>query len=55
MLLPSFLLVLLVAPPLLRHRARRRVQGFLKGGYGAVIGAILGAAVLLVRSDRWVA
>ena len=47
--LPSFLLVLLVAPPLLRHRARRPVQGFLKGVYAAAIGAILGAAVLLAR------
>ena len=47
--LPSFLLVLLVAPPLLRHRARSGVQGFLKGVYGAAIGAILGAAVLLGR------
>ena len=28
--LPSLLLVLLVAPPLLRHRARRSVQGLLK-------------------------
>ena len=47
--LPSFLLVLLVAPPLLRHRARSGVQGFLKGVYAAAIGAILGAAVLLGR------
>ena len=47
--LPSFLLVLLVAQPLLRHRARSGVQGFLKGVYAAAIGAILGAAVLLGR------
>ncbi|MDE2580996.1 MAG: chromate transporter [Rhodospirillales bacterium] len=48
--LPSFLLVRLVAPPLLRHRARRSVQGFLKRVYGTAIGAILGAAVLLGRA-----
>ncbi|MDE2005459.1 MAG: chromate transporter [Rhodospirillales bacterium] len=47
--LPSFLLVLLVAPPLLRHRGHRLVQGFLKGVYAAAIGAILGAAALLGR------
>jgi len=47
--LPSFLLVLLVAPLLARHRANRDVQGFIKGAYAAAIGTILGACVLLVR------
>lgn len=47
--LPSFLLVLLAAPPLMRHRANPVVQGFVKGAYAAAIGAILGAAVLLGR------
>ena len=45
--LPSFLLVLVVAPILVRHRAQRDVQGFVKGAYAAAIGTILGAAVLL--------
>ena len=47
--LPSFLLVLLVAPVLTRHRANRNVQGFIKGAYAAAIGTILGACVLLGR------
>jgi chromate transporter len=47
--LPSFLLVLLVAPLLARHRANRNVQGFVKGAYGAAIGTIFGACVLLGR------
>jgi chromate transporter len=47
--LPSFLLVLLVAPILARHRANANVQGFVKGAYGAAIGTILGACVLLGR------
>jgi chromate transporter len=47
--LPSFLLVLLVAPILTRHRANRNVQGFIKGAYAAAIGTILGACVLLGR------
>lgn len=47
--LPSFLLVLLVAPFLSRHRANRNVQGFIKGAYAAAIGTILGASVLLGR------
>ena len=47
--LPSFLLVLLVAPILARHRANRNVQGFIKGAYAAAIGTILGACVLLGR------
>jgi len=47
--LPSFLLVLLVAPILTRHRTNRNVQGFIKGAYAAAIGTILGACVLLGR------
>ena len=47
--LPSFLLVLIVAPILARHRANANVQGFVKGAYGAAIGTILGACVLLGR------
>ena len=45
--LPSFLLVLFVAPMLMRHRANPVVQGFVKGVYAVAIGAILGAALLL--------
>jgi chromate transporter len=45
--LPSFLLVLIVAPILIRHRANANVQGFVKGAYAAAIGTILGASVLL--------
>src|SRR2546422_2996280 len=47
--LPSFLLVLLVAPMLIRHRENPNVRGFVKGAYAAAIGTILGAAVLLGR------
>ncbi|MDE2227491.1 MAG: chromate efflux transporter [Alphaproteobacteria bacterium] len=47
--LPSFLLILFVAPILMRHRGNRYVQGFVKGAYAAAIGTILGAAVLLGR------
>jgi len=47
--LPSFLLVLLVAPILIGHRANPNVQGFVKGAYAAAIGTILGAGVLLGR------
>lgn len=47
--LPSFLLVLIVAPILIRHRANRNVQGFVKGAYGAAIGTILGSCLLLGR------
>jgi chromate transporter len=36
-----------VAPLLIRHRANRNVQGFVKGAYAAAIGTILGACVLL--------
>lgn len=48
--LPSFLLVLIVAPVLQRHRANPNVRGFIKGTYGAAIGTILGASVLLGRT-----
>ena len=47
--LPSFLLILIAAPILRRHRANRNVQGFVKGAYAAAIGTILGACVLLSR------
>jgi chromate transporter len=47
--LPSFILVLIAAPILQRHRANRNVQGFVKGAYAAAIGTILGASVLLGR------
>jgi chromate transporter len=47
--LPSFLFVLIVAPMLARHRGNANVQGFVKGAYGAAIGTILGACVLLGR------
>src|SRR5690349_9638601 len=46
---PSFILVLVAAPLLARHRANPNVQGFVKGAYGAAIGTILGAAILLGR------
>jgi chromate transporter len=45
--LPSFILVLVAAPLLQRHRGNPNVQGFVKGAYGAAIGTILGASVLL--------
>jgi chromate transporter len=45
--LPSFLLILIVAPILLRYRQNPNVQGFIKGAYAAAIGTILGACVLL--------
>jgi chromate transporter len=47
--LPSFLLVLVVAPILVRYRTNPNVQGFIKGAYAAAIGTILGACVLLAR------
>jgi len=47
--LPSFLLVLIVAPILIRYRSNSNVQGFVKGAYAAAIGTILGACVLLGR------
>src|SRR5258707_9077490 len=46
---PSFLLVLIVAPILIRYRTNPNVQGFVKGAYAAAIGTILGACVLLGR------
>jgi chromate transporter len=45
--LPSFLLVLIAAPLLARHRGNKNVQGFVKGAYAAAIGTILGACILL--------
>jgi chromate transporter len=45
--LPSFLMVLIVAPILLRHRGNPNVQGFVKGAFAAAIGTILGACFLL--------
>jgi chromate transporter len=47
--LPSFLLILIAAPILRRHRANRNVQGFVKGAFAAAIGTILGASALLGR------
>jgi chromate transporter len=47
--LPSFLLVLIAAPLLARHRGNPNVQGFVKGAYAAAIGTILGACILLGR------
>jgi chromate transporter len=47
--LPSFLLILIAAPLLRRHRGNKNVQGFIKGAYAAAIGTILGASVLLGR------
>jgi chromate transporter len=47
--LPSFILVLVAAPILARHRGNPNVQGFVKGAYAAAIGTILGASILLGR------
>lgn len=47
--LPSFLLVLLAAPVLMRYRTNPNVRGFIKGAYAAAIGTILGACVLLAK------
>ena len=47
--LPSFILVLVAAPILARHRQNPNVQGFVKGAYAAAIGTILGASILLGR------
>jgi chromate transporter len=47
--LPSFLLVLIVAPLLAKHRGNLNVQGFVKGAYAAAIGTIMGACILLGR------
>ncbi len=46
---PSFILVLVAAPILARHRSNLNVQGFVKGAYAAAIGTILGASILLGR------
>jgi chromate transporter len=46
---PSFIFVLVAAPILARHRNDANVQGFIKGAYGAAIGTILGASILLGR------
>jgi chromate transporter len=46
---PSFILVLVAAPLLARHRKNPNVQGFVKGAYAAAIGTILGACILLGR------
>ena len=46
---PSFIFVLVVAPLLVRHGKNPNVQGFVKGAYGAAIGTILGACILLGR------
>jgi chromate transporter len=46
---PSFVFILVAAPLLKRYRANPNVQGFIKGVYGAAIGTIFGAAVLLGR------
>ena len=46
--LPSFLLVLVAAPLLARHRGNTNIQGFIKGALAA-IGTIFGACVLLGR------
>ena len=45
--LPSFTLILVVAPILVRYRANPNLQGFVKGAYAAAIGTILGACILL--------
>ena len=45
--LPSFLLILIVAPILVHHRANPNVEGFVKGAYAAAIGTIFGACILL--------
>ena len=47
--MPSFLMILIVAPILLRYRKNPNVQGFVKGAYAAAIGTILGACVLLAK------
>jgi chromate transporter len=47
--MPSFLLILIVAPILVHYRANPNIQGFIKGAYAAAIGTILGACILLGR------
>jgi chromate transporter len=46
---PSFIFILLAAPLLARHGKNPNVQGFVRGAYGAAIGTILGACILLGR------
>jgi chromate transporter len=46
---PSFAFILIAAPLMRRYRQNPNVQGFIKGAYGAAIGTILGAAVLLAK------
>ncbi|MGA9005696.1 MAG: chromate transporter, partial [Xanthobacteraceae bacterium] len=45
--LPSFIFILIAAPLLARHGSNPNVRGFVRGAYGAAIGTILGACVLL--------
>jgi chromate transporter len=45
--LPSFIFILVAAPLLARYGKNPNVQGFVKGAYGAAIGTILGACILL--------
>jgi chromate transporter len=45
--LPSFILILVVAPILIKHRNNPSVQGFVKGAYAAAIGTIAAASFLL--------
>ena len=47
--LPSFIFILVAAPLLARHGKNPNVQGFVRGAYGAAIGTILGACILLGR------
>jgi chromate transporter len=47
--MPSFIMVLVVVPILMRHRGNTNLQGFVKGAFGAAIGTILGASVLLAK------
>jgi chromate transporter len=47
--LPSFVFVLVAAPLLARHGKNPNVQGFVKGAFGAAIGTIAGACILLGR------
>jgi chromate transporter len=46
---PSFIFVLVAAPPLAWHGANPNVHGFVRGAYAAAIGTILGACFLLGR------
>jgi chromate transporter len=45
----SFLLILIAAPNLRRHRGNTNVQGFIRAAYDAAIGTVLGACVVLGR------